>query len=420
MLDLKLLDEILSSGAVKGLHRNGQLSMLTDVQEARGQLVSFITPDVILEWEDGALSRRGIMFPDDSMEKSTHFRKAIASWRAQTLELMQKAMDSVTASSGDELVPTIEAAELWMDVNLETIILPLFMQVVMPSNPFDLPLQLGDVNWYPTTENVQSQTTDLNTGKATMTAYGLRAGVPFSDELEEDAVIAWIPELRASLVRNTAEVMDDVLLNGDTTGTNGINADGGTITKVTAGLGHYMLGFDGLLHLPLVDNTSQVRNAAGGAVAADEYNRALALIGKYAIPRRRGDVVYMTDVNNAIRSLAIAEFETVDVAGARATLSTGEILNVYGKPLVHSEQMLQADADGLVTSGSNATDTGRILCTNTTQWRVGFRRQIELETSREAGKGQTTMYASFRIAFEQRAASRGTATHTSVVRNIAA
>ena len=414
LLDIKILMELLEARAVK----QGSVSpLLSQTRESRQQLRNFINAESLLAWEDGAMQRKGVMFPAEDPSRTAHFRQTLANWRAQMVEMVGRAMDSTTSGSGDELVPTFEAAELWMDVNLETLVLPLLQQVPMPSNPFDIPTQLGDTNWFPITENVQVDTTDVSTAKATLTAYGLKTGVPFSDELEEDAIIALVPEIRRSLVRNAAEVIDDVLLNGDTTGTNGINADGGTITKSTAGKGHFLLGFDGLLHLPLVDNTGQSNNHSA-AVSADAYNEILTKLAKYAVPRRRGDVIFITDVNTAVRSLSITEFETVDVAGARATLSTGEILNVYGKPLVQSEQMRLADTDGKVTSAGNGTDTGRILCTNTTQWRVGFRRQLEIETDREPGKGQTTMYVSFRMALSERSGTRSSATHTAVQYNI--
>jgi HK97 family phage major capsid protein len=414
LLDLKILSELLEARAIK----QGQTSPLyNETRDARVRLREYFTAESLLAWEDGAMQRKGIMFPNEDPSRTSQFRQTLANWRAQMVEMLGRALDSTTAGSGDELVPTFEAAELWMDVNLETLVLPLLQQVPMPSNPFDIPVQLGDTNWFPITENVQVDTTDVSTAKTSLTAYGLKTGVPFSDELEEDAIIALVPEIRRSLVRNAAEVIDDVILNGDTTGTNGINADGGTITKSTAGKGHFMLGFDGLLHLPLVDNTGQSNNHSA-AVSADAYNEILSKLGKYAVPRRRGDVVYITDVNTAIRSLSITEFETVDVAGARATLSTGEILNVYGKPLVQSEQMRLADTDGKVTSAGNSTNTGRILVTNTTQWRVGFRRQLEIETDREPGKGQTTMYVSFRIALSERTGTRSSATHTAVQYNI--
>ena len=84
--------------------------------------------------------------------------------------MTRAAMDSTTAGSGDELVATLEARELWMDVNLQTLVAPLIPTFPMPSNPFDIPRQLGDVNFYPGTENVATTSTALSTGKTTLTA----------------------------------------------------------------------------------------------------------------------------------------------------------------------------------------------------------------------------------------------------------
>ena len=133
--------------------------------------------------------------------------------------LTRAAMDSTTAGSGDELVATLEARELWMDVNLHTLVAPLVPTFPMPSNPFDIPRQLGEVNFYPGTENTAAAATALSTGKATLTAYELVGQVPYSFTLEEDSVVALLPEIRAGLVRNVAEVLDDIILNADTTAT---------------------------------------------------------------------------------------------------------------------------------------------------------------------------------------------------------
>jgi hypothetical protein len=87
-------------------------------------------------------------------------------------------MDSTTAGVGDELVPTQEAAALWLDVNLDTLIAPLFSRIDMPTNPFEIALQLGNVNWYPGTENLATTSTALATARQTLTAYELVAEVP--------------------------------------------------------------------------------------------------------------------------------------------------------------------------------------------------------------------------------------------------
>ena len=144
-------------------------------------------------------------------------------------------MTSTGAGAGDELVPTGMASRMWEDVNLETRVASLFNRINMPTNPFDIPLQLGDVNWYPGVENTAVTESVPKTSKQTLTAHELVSEVPWSLTLDEDAVVAMLPEVRRTLVRQAAEVIDDVLLNADQTAQNGINADGATLTTASAG-----------------------------------------------------------------------------------------------------------------------------------------------------------------------------------------
>jgi len=320
-------------------------------------------------------------------------------------------MDSTTAGSGDELVATLEARELWMDVNLQTMVAPLVPTFPMPSNPFDIPRQLGDVNFYPGTENVATTSTALGTGKTTLTAYELVGQVPYSFTLEEDAVIALLPEIRAGLVRNVAEVLDDIILNADGTTTNNINADGATIAASDAGKAHWLLGYDGIVHLPLVDNTSQA-NDHNAAVSDDMFNEIRAKLGKYGV--RPSQLVWIMDVNTFIRAQSISQFRTMDKLGPNATILTGMLGAVEGIPIIVSEQMKLADTDGKVTDGGNATDTGRLLIFNRTQWAQGFRRELVLDVDRDTQKRQTVVTVSFRHALTERSGTRSSATHTAL------
>ncbi len=328
---------------------------------------------------------------------------------------LKAAMDSTTAGSGDELVDTQEARALWDDVNLETAVAPLFNTVQMPSNPFQIPLQLGDVNWYPGTENTAVTGSALSTARQTLTAHELVAEVPWSYDLDEDAVIAMMDELRRSLLRNAHEVIDDVILNGDSTLQNNINADGATIAATTAGTGHFLIGFDGLLHLPLVDNAAMGNNH-NAAVGVDMFNEIRGKLGKYGA--RPSELAYVTDVNTFIKSLTISSFRTLDKFGPQATLLTGQLGAVEGIPVIVSEQMRLTDADGKVTSGGNANTKGRLLIVNRSQWRVGFKRELTIETVRDAQKRQNIMVVSFRIALQERSGSRSSATHTALQYNI--
>ena len=414
-LDLSILSQLNAKRAENQELAADANRMREHITEARQEMSRLITPDAIFEWSEKNESRRAMRAGVPTTNPGMfNFIEDNGKWRSMLLnDIAQKAMDSTTASAGDELVPTFEAAQLWMDVNLATVVLPVMRQFPMPTEPFDVPTQFGDANWYPNTQNVQALTTDLTTAKVTLSAKGLVTGVPFSDELNEDSIVALVPAIRAGMVRNAAEVIDDVILNGDQTTVNGINSDGATISAESAGKAQWLLGWDGLIHLPLVDNTSQANNH-NAAVSADMFNEIQAKLSKYAAPGAAGDVVFISDVNTAIRSLSIPEFETVDTAGARNTLSTGERLNVYGIPYIHSNQMRLADTDGKVTDAGNATDTGRLLLVNTTQWAVGFRRQITFEPERSAGKGQTTLYATVRIAMTERSGTRSSATHTAL------
>ena len=335
--------------------------------------------------------------------------RMLEAWQAN----LKAAMDSTTA--GAELVPTQEAAALWLDVNLETLVAPLFSRVDMPTNPFEIPLQLGNVNWYPGTENLAATNTALATAKQTLTAYELVAEVPWSLTLDEDAVIAMAGEVRSSLVRNAVEVIDNVLLNADTTTTNNINADGATISSGDAGKAQWLLGFDGLLHLPLVDNTGQANNH-NAAVSDDTYNEVRAKLGKYGV--RPSELAYIMDVNTYIRSLGIGNFRTLDKLGPNATLLRGQLGAVEGIPVIVSEQMALADTDGKVTDAGNVTDTGRLLMVNRTQWRLGFRRELFIETTRDIQKRQNIMVISMRLAFMERTGNRATASHTALQYNI--
>ncbi len=328
---------------------------------------------------------------------------------------LKAAMDSVTAGRGDEIVPTGMASRLWDDVHQETRVASLFNRIDMPTNPFDIPLQLGDVNWYPGTENTATTESTPKTAKQTLTAYELVAEVPWSLTLDEDAVFAVLPEVRRTLVRNAAEVIDDVLLNADRTAANGINADGETLETSTAGKAQFLIGFDGLIHLPLVDNTAQGISQLEG-VTSGAYLGLLKKLGKYGLSQT--ETVFVTDVATFVRSLGLNAVETVDKLGPKATILTGQLASVYGHPLIVSGQMRLADADGKVTSGGNTQDRGRLLAVNTGQWRVGFRRNLMIETERDIQKRQNVMVVSMRLAFAERTGNRSKAEHTALVYNI--
>lgn len=384
---------------------------LERAEEAKRLLVGSVTPAAIQSSYQAAARRLESWFTVDS--KPTGQFEAFG--RSMLQSLTRAAMDSTTAGVGDELVATLEARELWMDVNLQTLVAPLVPLFPMLSNPFDIPRQLGDVNFFPGTENVAATSTALGTGKTTLTAYELVGQAPYSFTLEEDAVVALLPEIRAGLVRNVAEALDDIILNADNTATNNINADGATISAGDPGKAQWLVGYDGIIHLPLVDNTGQANNH-GAAVSDDMFNLIRTKLGKYGA--RPSQLVWVMDVNTFIRAQSISQFRTMDKLGPNATLLTGMLGAVEGIPVIVSEQMQLADSDGKVTDGGNVANTGRLLIFNRTQWAQGFRRELTIDVYRDTQKRQTVVTVSFRHALAERSGARATARHTALQYNI--
>ena len=380
-------------------------------EQAKRLLAETISPAAVQATHSAAERRLADWFRVDS--KDTGQFQAFS--RSLLGAMTRAAMDSTTAGSGDELVATLEARELWQDVNLQTLVAPIIPTFPMPSNPFDVPRQLGDVNFYPGTENSAASSTALATGKTTLTAYELVGQVPYSFTLEEDGVIAMLPEIRAGLVRNVAEILDDIILNADATVTNNINADGTTIAATTAGKAQWLLGYDGILHLPLVDNTAQANNH-NAAVSGDMFNELRVKLGKYGA--RPSQLAWIMDVNTFIRAQSVEQFRTMDKLGPNATLLTGMLGAIEGIPVIVSEQMPLADSDGKITDGGGANTKGRVLLVNRTQWAQGFRRELMLDVHRDTQKRQTVITVSFRHALAERSGDRASAAHTALQYNI--
>ena len=407
ILDLALVRRFAHSQQREGL----ATAWVERAEEAKRLLAGSITPAEIQASHQTAERRLERWFSVGSRDTGQ-----FQGFSRQLLGAMTRAaMDSTTAGSGDELVATLEARELWQDVNLQTLVAPIIPTFPMPSNPFEVPRQLGDVNFFPGTENTATTDTALATGRTTLTAFELVGQVPYSFTLEEDGVIAMLPEIRAGLVRNVAEVLDDIILNADSSTANNINADGANITANSAGKAHWLLGYDGILHLPLVDNTEQA-NDHDSAVSDDMFNELRAKLGKYGA--RPSQLAWIMDVNTFIRVQSISQFRTMDKLGPNATLLTGMLGAVEGIPVIVSEQMPLADADGKVTDGASTNTKGRLLLVNRTQWAQGFRRQLMIDVDRDTQKRQTVVTVSFRHALAERSGARDSATHTGLQYNI--
>ena len=326
-----------------------------------------------------------------------------------------KAMTSTGSGTGDELVPTNMASELWEDFFLASRVAGLFDTIEMPSNPFDVPLGFGDTTWRKGTENAATSASDLTTAKSTLTATELVTEVNWSYTLQEDSIVAFMPAVRNRLAISGAEVIDAFALNADATATStgNINLD----DQTPAADSYYLsAGQDGLRHLPLADNSAMANSAGGDALADADITGVMAEMGKYAVVPERMAII--CDISTYLNGfLKLSDVTTIDKFGAGASILTGQLAAYRGIPIVVSASMPKTENDGKACKTAGSNTLGNVLLVNRNMWVVGFRRNLLVEVDRDIQKRQYILVVSLREAIAAYG-TRASATHTGLVYNI--
>lgn len=335
------------------------------------------------------------------------------------LQRALKALDSTTSGTGDELVPTNFAPELWEDIHLSNVLVSNLESIPMTSNPLTIPNALGDVTFRGGTENTAVTASDPATSNQDMTVKELVAEVDWSYSLDEDAIVALMPAVRRTVARNAGEYMDGFALNADATtaATGNIN---GSSAAPAADSYYISAGQDGVRHQWLVDNTSQQVNAATGALTDAHITSTMSLMAKYAADPRQ--LLYVCDVQtylrgflNATTSNSPGTFIKSEQDVGYSIIVTGQVASYRGVPIVIPTLAPLTNANGQV--GTTTGSLGQLSMLNRTQWKVGFMRDLMIEVDRDIQKRQIIMVISFRQAIGCRG-TRSSATHTAGVRNI--
>jgi HK97 family phage major capsid protein len=335
------------------------------------------------------------------------------------LVMALKAMDSTTATAGDEYVPTNLRAQLWEDFFLASRVVSAMTRVDMPTNPFDIPLGLGEITWRKGTENTAVSQSNPSTAKSTLTVNEHVAEQAWSYTLDEDSIIAMAPAIRARLAQSGAEIMDAFVLNADATATStgNINLDDATPAADSYYLSN---GQDGVRHQWLVDNTAMGNSAGGDALTDADITTLLAEMGKYAVDPNRLAIVadVSTYLNGFLKTgtgLPGEYVATLDKFGPSAIILTGQLAAYRGIPIIVSASHPLGQSDGKPNALSNTLGSFSVM--NRDMWYVGFRRNLMMEVDRDIQRRQYIMVTSMRQAVAAHG-TRATANHTGGVYNI--
>ena len=328
---------------------------------------------------------------------------------------------STYSSYGDEWIGVTYSNALWDKIRLATPIVGKIPTVTVPqgSESVSIPLLGASPTFY---KVAQATAQDANPGRTTatyttgklgtsaqsLTVSKLGAAVNWTSELDEDSFIPWVQELRRDLTNEAAEVLEHIVIDGDTvtTATTNINDIAGT----PAGTEAFLL-FNGFRKLALVTNTANSRSA--GTLAIEDYLETLKLMGmagKNAADRNA--VSFITDMHTYWKSFELAELKTRDVF-AQPTIENGTLTSVYGRELIATPNMHRANTDatyGLKATTAGKLDldtaanntTGSILAVRWDQWRFGYKRMMTFEIQREPLSDSTLIVVNMRVGMINR------------------
>lgn len=337
------------------------------------------------------------------------------------LKAALKAMDSITAGSGDELVPTNLLPQLWDDFFLSSQVMGALQRLPMSSDPMDVPLGLGEITWRKGAQNTATAQSNPGTGKVTLTTTEILTEQAWSYTLDEDAVVAMAPALRARLAQSGGEIMDSFALNADSTNsaTGNINLD----DAAPASDSYYLSdGQDGIRHQWLVDNPTPMGRDESGSLEDATIVAEMGAMGEYAV--RPSEVLFVCDISTYLTGFLSAAsgapgsfLKFLSEYGAQGIILTGELARYRGIPILVSASHPLTEADGKVSTTAANNTKGSLSIVNRTMWQAGFRRNLLIEVDKDIQRRQYIMVTSFRQAIGTHG-TRSSNRHTGGIFNI--
>lgn len=337
-------------------------------------------------------------FADDAYIAASILRKdprqtKLWSQRQGLSSSLRKAMDAATSGEGSEWVPTQLSQNYIEKFRLQAKVAALFDDIPMPSNPFKLPYVggLGASNFYLVGESTSDSPTaspasTMATGDQTLTAKKLKARTLWSEELDEDSILAVLPILRGEIVIAGVEAVEDCILNGDTTATH-MDAD------VTDSKDRRKI-WNGLR-----DQCPSGTKVSLATFNTTNLKSILTAMGKYGL--NPNDLALIVGAKGYHNLTGLTEVLTVDKYGPQATVLTGELGKFLGIPIIVSEAIREnLNASG-VYDGSTTTKS-ILLLVNRRGVILGTRGGVKLSFLTEAQVDQNQLIISFRKALAYR------------------
>jgi len=305
-----------------------------------------------------------------------HTFNSYSSYQSRFSELA-KALNTATAGSGAEWLPTGYSQTVIEQVELEAVVASKFPSITMPTNPYTYPIKLTDGTAYlggeATTDSPSMyRTSTMGTSDLTFTAVKLVANYPVSDELQEESIVPALPTMRISIAKAMAKAEDNAIINGDDTT---IHRD----TGYTVASDDARRAWNGLRDLVITsgendcfsDGSSWSTSAGLGI-----FRAAYEPMGIYST--NTDDLICLcnTKMYNKFRSLD--QVSTNDKFGTAATIHNGKLTHIDGIEIVKTQHVEENQNNAGVYDGTTTTDTQFLIANTKCFWR-GIRRKFTVE-----------------------------------------
>jgi HK97 family phage major capsid protein len=342
----------------------------------------------IHDFNDTCLLLKGVLgWSDERLQESKYWNRNMKKGAP-----MRKALDTSTSTDGSEWVPRGNMSGTFIEFySLAAKVPMLFDPIRMPTPTYDVPYDNSLCTIFLISENTADEASATRvsdgsptTGKLTLTAKTLGARIPFSYELEEDAVVSIAPRLRKKLANDMGKGTESAFIEGDTSGTH-------QHSDVTAATDRRK-AFRGLRFHALAADSDSL-----SSFSAANIRTLRSKMGKYGVEPSEcvlitGPAVYLRHIANH------ADVITRDKYGDNAYVLTGEVAKLDGMSVIVSDQM----REDLNTSGvydGTTTNNGSLIICNRAQWTMGVRSDMEMELWTNPLFRQRHLIAAWRGAF---------------------
>jgi hypothetical protein len=404
--DIEWLYDTLYNAKRQGISEHGPSEELTNTFQALSD-AAYVPEETIREWDQQAIDN---LFPRIPLNWFHGKDRVLAAKGAfeltEAYQRAVRAMDTAEAGYGAELIGAQYVGELWEGARKDSRVFNLIDTFEMTAPTAYAPVEADIPELLFVSESTTYNAANYATSKAGSNRVQLDAKKfvihqMWSGEMEEDAILPFVPFLRRQAQLSLAHYSDSLVVNGDTTnaGTGNINLDDAD----PADTKHY-LAFDGIRHAAIIDNTGNFKDASGALVYTELVAlRGLALDQTYLMdwghPVDPSDFVYVATPATADTIANLTEVATVDKYGENATVLTGEVARIGQNPLISSIAMSQTEADGKVSTTPGNNTLGQAIAFNRRGFKVGWRRRVKAEVERIPATDQTRLVYSLRLGF---------------------